>query len=64
MPKTALITDVTGQYGAYLSKFLLKKGYIAQSNNSDLKLNNSQVIVEVDPDYFRPTGTDMLIGDE
>ncbi len=25
--KTALITGITGQDGAYLSKFLLKKGY-------------------------------------
>jgi GDPmannose 4,6-dehydratase len=25
--KTALITGVTGQDGAYLSEFLLKKGY-------------------------------------
>jgi len=28
MPKTALITGVTGQDGAYLSELLLKKGYI------------------------------------
>ena len=27
MPKTALITGVTGQDGAYLSEYLLKKGY-------------------------------------
>ena len=27
MTKTALITGVTGQDGAYLSKFLLNKGY-------------------------------------
>jgi GDPmannose 4,6-dehydratase len=26
-PKTALITGTTGQDGAYLSEFLLKKGY-------------------------------------
>ena len=26
--KTALITGVTGQDGAYLSEFLLKKGYV------------------------------------
>ncbi len=26
-PKTALITGVTGQDGAYLAEFLLKKGY-------------------------------------
>ncbi len=28
MPKTAFITGVTGQDGAYLAEFLLKKGYI------------------------------------
>src|SRR5579863_9467625 len=28
MPKTALITGITGQDGAYLAEFLLKKGYI------------------------------------
>jgi GDPmannose 4,6-dehydratase len=28
MPKVALITGITGQDGAYLSEFLLKKGYI------------------------------------
>ena len=28
MPKVALITGVTGQDGAYLSEFLLKKGFI------------------------------------
>ncbi len=27
MSKTALITGVTGQDGAYLAQFLLKKGY-------------------------------------
>ena len=27
-PKTALITGVTGQDGAYLAEFLLKKGYL------------------------------------
>ncbi|MEE4278868.1 MAG: GDP-mannose 4,6-dehydratase, partial [Halieaceae bacterium] len=26
--KTALITGVTGQDGAYLAEFLIKKGYI------------------------------------
>jgi GDPmannose 4,6-dehydratase len=28
MTKTALITGITGQDGAYLAEFLLKKGYI------------------------------------
>ena len=28
--KVALITGITGQDGAYLAEFLLKKGYIVQ----------------------------------
>ena len=28
MPKTALITGITGQDGAYLSEYLIKKGYV------------------------------------
>jgi len=28
MVKTALITGITGQDGAYLAEFLIKKGYI------------------------------------
>ena len=31
MSKVALITDVTGQDGAYLAEFLLEKGYIVHS---------------------------------
>ncbi|MDT0647421.1 GDP-mannose 4,6-dehydratase [Zunongwangia sp. F260] len=38
MSKTALITGVTGQDGAYLSEFLLKKGYIVHG----LKRRSSQ----------------------
>ena len=36
--KKALITVVTSQHGAYLSKFLLKKGYIVNG----LKRRSSQ----------------------
>jgi len=31
MTKVALITGVTGQDGAYLAEFLLKKGYIVHA---------------------------------
>ena len=34
MAKVALITGITGQDGAYLAEFLLKKGYEVQVNNS------------------------------
>jgi GDPmannose 4,6-dehydratase len=31
--KTALITGITGQDGAYLAEFLLKKRYVVLKNN-------------------------------
>jgi GDPmannose 4,6-dehydratase len=34
--KKALITGVTGQDGAYLSEFLLKKGYIVHGLKEEL----------------------------
>jgi hypothetical protein len=35
MPKTALITGVTGQDGSYLADFLLEKGYERSTASSD-----------------------------
>ena len=48
MPKKALITGVSGQDGAYLSKLLLEKGYhviggdrrAASNTFGDLKIKN------------------------
>jgi GDPmannose 4,6-dehydratase len=40
-----------------------EKGIVSKCTNPELKLNDGQVIVEVDPDYFRPTEVDLLIGD-
>jgi len=40
-----------------------EKGIVKKVNNPDLILKPGQVIVEVDPDYFRPTEVDLLIGD-
>ena len=36
MKKVALITGITGQDGAYLSEFLLKKNYIVHGIKDDL----------------------------
>lgn len=36
--KTALITGVTGQDGAYLTDFLLKKGYVVHAGKAHRKL--------------------------
>ena len=41
-PKTALITGVTGQDGAYLSEFLLNKGYIVHGIKRRSSLFNTQ----------------------
>src|ERR1700680_2951980 len=44
MPKTALITGVTGQDGAYLSEFLLNKGYIVHGIKRRSSLFNTERI--------------------
>lgn len=44
MPKTALITGVTGQDGAYLAEFLLKKGYIVHGIKRRSSLFNTDRI--------------------
>lgn len=44
MPKIALITGVTGQDGAYLSEFLLKKGYIVHGLKRRSSLFNTDRI--------------------
>jgi GDPmannose 4,6-dehydratase len=44
MPKTALITGITGQDGAYLSEFLLKKGYIVHGIKRRSSLFNTDRI--------------------
>jgi GDPmannose 4,6-dehydratase len=42
--KTAFITGVTGQDGAYLSEFLLKKGYIVHGLKRRSSLFNTDRI--------------------
>ena len=44
MQKVALITGVTGQDGAYLSEFLLKKGYIVHGLKRRSSLFNTDRI--------------------
>ena len=44
MPKTALITGITGQDGAYLSELLLKKGYIVHGIKRRSSLFNTDRI--------------------
>lgn len=44
MPKVALVTGVTGQDGAYLAEFLLKKGYIVHGIKRRTSLFNTDRI--------------------
>lgn len=44
MPKVALITGITGQDGAYLAEFLLKKGYIVHGVKRRASLFNTDRI--------------------
>lgn len=53
--KTALITGVTGQDGAYLSEFLLKKGYVVHGIKRRASLLNTD---RVDHLYQDPHETD------
>ncbi len=38
-------------------------GIISKSSNKDLAFKEGQVVIEVDPTYYRPTEVDLLIGD-
>jgi GDPmannose 4,6-dehydratase len=38
-------------------------GIVSSVSNADCKLQVGQIIVEVDPKYYRPTEVDLLIGD-
>lgn len=40
-----------------------EKGYIKDCNNSEFKIEKGKEVVSIDPQYFRPTEVDLLIGD-
>ena len=43
-PKVALITGITGQDGAYLAEYLLKKGYVVHGIKRRSSLFNTDLI--------------------
>ncbi|TAF69540.1 MAG: GDP-mannose 4,6-dehydratase [Flavobacterium sp.] len=55
MQKTALITGITGQDGAYLAEFLLKKGYNVHGIKRRSSLFNTQRIDHLYQDPHTPT---------
>ncbi len=40
-----------------------EKGYVAKCNNPDYQLEPGKLILAIDPNYYRPTEVDLLIGD-
>ncbi|GAB4311666.1 MAG: GDP-mannose 4,6-dehydratase [Bacteroidales bacterium] len=54
MPKTALITGITGQDGAYLAEYLLKKGYIVHGLKRRASLFNTDRIDHLYQDPHEP----------
>ena len=40
-----------------------EKGYVASCSNSDYQIEIGKQVIAVDPQYFRPTEVDLLIGD-
>ena len=54
MTKTALITGITGQDGAYLAEFLLKKGYLVHGIKRRTSLFNTQRIDHLYQDPHDP----------
>ena len=56
MPKTALITGITGQDGAYLAEFLLNQGYTVHGLKRRASQFNTQRIDHLYQDPHAPTG--------
>ncbi len=54
MPKTALITGITGQDGAYLAEFLLDKGYVVHGIKRRSSLFNTERIDHLYQDPHEP----------
>lgn len=48
---------------AFKGKGADEKVYVIKNNNPEFALKPGQLIIEVDPNYFRPTEVDLLIGD-
>lgn len=40
-----------------------EEGYVLSSKNTDYKIEIGKTILKVDPEYYRPTEVDLLIGD-
>ena len=61
MSKVALITGITGQDGAYLAEFLLKKEYIVHGLKRRTSLFNTDRIDHIYEDLTIPTQSSFYI---
>ena len=61
MSKTALITGVTGQDGAYLAQFLLEKGYEVHGIKRRASLLNTERVDHLYQDSHTETGNSLCI---
>ncbi|RZJ95459.1 MAG: GDP-mannose 4,6-dehydratase [Hymenobacter sp.] len=54
--EVGIVVDFTGEG-------VDEKGHVVSFTNPECKLNVGDVVVEIDPRYFRPTEVELLIGD-
>ena len=47
----------------WVGKGINEKGIISKTSNKNYKFKVGQVVVSVDPKYFRPSEVDILVGD-
>ncbi len=47
----------------FSGKGVSEKGFIKNCNNEKYKLEKGKEVINIDPEYFRPTEVDILIGD-
>jgi GDPmannose 4,6-dehydratase len=48
---------------AFTGNGIHERGVVVDCQNEDLNIPTGQVVVAIDPSYFRPTEVDLLIGD-
>lgn len=48
---------------AFQGEGVREEGYVVASSNAEYQLPEGKVVVAIDPDYFRPTEVELLIGD-
>ena len=55
--------DCVGVQLEFKGKGISETGYVKSFSRSDFNFNEGDDVVKVDPNYFRPTEVDLLVGD-